>query len=94
MLKKMHLINVFCCLLMTGFILSCGEPQPAEDEAGDDVSMEVSDMDNPDENGFLYMLPSPLQIASIFRRSGFAAALSASSAGTLRQPRHILHLYR
>lgn len=69
MLKKMHLINVFCCLLMTGLIFSCGEPQPAED-AGDDVSMEVSDMDNPDENGFLYMLPSPLQIASIFRRSG------------------------
>jgi hypothetical protein len=55
-------------LLVGSVIISCGEPQPEENN--DDNSIEVTDMDNPEDNSFLYVLPSPLQIASIFRRSG------------------------
>ncbi|HAW51051.1 MAG TPA: hypothetical protein DCX54_01800 [Flavobacteriales bacterium] len=57
-------------LILTGAIISCGEPQQAEEEPADLTEIEVTQMDSPDENGFLYTLPSPLQIASIFRRSG------------------------
>lgn len=54
------------------WIVSCA-PAPkeeSEEEMEDPADIDVTEEDNPDDNAFLYSLPSPLQIASIFRRSG------------------------
>ena len=69
-MKNERLWNMSILLILTVAIISCGEPQPVEDDTSDITEIEVTQMDNPEENGFLYTLPSPLQIASIFRRSG------------------------
>jgi len=69
-MKNERLWNMSILLILTVAIISCGEPQPVEDDTSDITEIEVTQMDNPEENGILYTLPSPLQIASIFRRSG------------------------
>lgn len=54
------------------YMISCA-PAPKEsdeEELEDPVDIDVTEADNPEDNSFLYALPSPLQIASIFRRSG------------------------
>ncbi|MEQ8324323.1 MAG: hypothetical protein RIC15_10620 [Vicingaceae bacterium] len=57
-------------VLGTG-IIACGSPQNSDEEDDSNLTeIEVTEMDNPEENSFLYNLPSPLQIASIFRRAG------------------------
>ena len=69
-MKTERLWNMSLLVTLTIAIISCGEPQQVEDDTSDMSEIEVTQMDNPEENGFLYTLPSPLQIASIFRRSG------------------------
>lgn len=51
------------------FITSCGG-SPESEESEEVEMLEVTEVDDPADNDFLYTLPSPLQIASIFRRSG------------------------
>lgn len=69
-MKTERFWNLSIILILAVTIISCGEPQQAEEETDDLTEIEVTQLDNPEENGFLYTLPSPLQIASIFRRSG------------------------
>lgn len=69
-MKTERLWNMSMILILTVAIISCAEPQQNEDDAEDLTEIDVTQMDDPEENGFLYSLPSPLQLASIFRRSG------------------------
>ncbi len=70
----MRIISLFSCLVFMLFITSCGgsDQQNTQDEiqdeiSGEEIEMELEEEDEPDE---IFMLPSPLQIGSIFRSAG------------------------
>lgn len=68
-MRKERFLLMIPVFALSLFIASCGGSQ--DDSESDDVElMEVTEVDDPSDNAFLYTLPSPLQIASIFRRSG------------------------
>ncbi len=71
-MKKERLALMFLGSLMALFFVACGGGNPDADNEDDDETpvMTITEEDDPSENEFLYSLPSPLQIASIFRRSG------------------------
>ena len=69
-MRKDHLYRLVFAVMMSFFIISCGGSPEATEEDDDNLTVEVTDVDDPGDNEFLYTLPSPLQIASIFRRSG------------------------
>ena len=68
-MRKDHLYRLVFAVMMSFFIISCGG-SPESTEEDEPLTVEVTEVDDPGNNEFLYTLPSPLQIASIFRRSG------------------------
>lgn len=59
-------------LVLGLMMMACGSGADGEGEGDDSTHIEVTEVDNPSDNEFLLSLPSPLQIASIFRRSGLS----------------------
>jgi len=69
-MRKERFALWFLGSIMALFIMSCGGSPESEEENDETPVMEVTEEDDPADNEFLYALPSHLQIASIFRRSG------------------------
>lgn len=70
-MRKERLALLIIGFMTTILVSSCGSGGSGEgDGSGDSTEVSITEMDDPADNDFLYSLPSPLQIASIFRRSG------------------------
>jgi len=69
MRKKRLVLMIFGSMLVL-FIMACGNSTEQDAETEENPVMAITEKDDPSDNEFLYTLPSPLQIASIFRRSG------------------------
>ena len=69
-MNKERLLHLMMAFLFGAFVVSCGAPEGNTGDTDEMIEEEVTDLEVTGDNEFLYSLPSPLQIASIFRRSG------------------------
>jgi len=69
-MKMNHFVSYVIATLFAIAMISCAGPSSSDADSDEIPKIEVTEEDNAEDNDFLYALPSPLQIASIFRRSG------------------------